>query len=175
MPLPSISRSRGDHADDEAGEIVLAVGVEAGHLRGLAAEQRAAVLAARAGEPLDDLDRDVRVEPAGRQVVEEEQRLRALDEDVVDAVIDEVDADSAVHAGHERDAQLGAHAVGAGDEHRDPRCRRRRGGTGRRRTDLGQHAGRECPARQRSDPAHDLVARVDVDAGLLVVHQNSSV
>ena len=36
-----------DDADDEAGDVVFAVGVEARHLRGLAAEQRAAVLAAR--------------------------------------------------------------------------------------------------------------------------------
>ena len=41
-----------DDADDEAGEVVFAVGVEAGHLRGLAAEQRAPVLAARAAMPL---------------------------------------------------------------------------------------------------------------------------
>ena len=68
--------------------------------------------------PRDDLLGDVRREPAGRQVVEKEQRPRALHEDVVDAVIDEVDADRVVHAGHERDLELGADAVGARDEHR---------------------------------------------------------
>ena len=122
---PSIRRSRAHDADDEPGDVVLAVGVEAGHLGGLAAEQRAAVLAAAVGEPLDDLHGDVGVEPAGGQVVEEEQRLRALHEDVVDAVVDEVDADRVVHAGHERDAQLGADAVGARDQHRIVARRRR--------------------------------------------------
>ena len=84
------SASRVDDADDEAGDVVFAVGVEARHLRGLAAEQRAAVLAARRRQTLDDLHGDVGLEPAGGEVVEEEQRLGALDEDVVDAVIDEV-------------------------------------------------------------------------------------
>ena len=118
MSRPSINRSRANRADDEAGDVVLAVGVEAGHLRGLAAEQRAAVLAARRRQPFDDLHGDVGIEPAGGEIVEEEQRLGALDEDVVDAVIDEIDADGVVDAGHERDAQLRADAVGARHQHR---------------------------------------------------------
>ncbi len=63
-------------ADDEPRDVVLAVGVEARHLGGLAAEQRAAVGAARAGEPLDNLHGDVGVQPAGGEVVEEEERRR---------------------------------------------------------------------------------------------------
>ena len=102
-----------DDADDEAGEVVLAVGVEARHLGGLAAEQRAAVLAAGRGHAADDRLGDVRRQPAGREVVEEEQRLGALHQDVVDAVVDEIDADRVVPVGQERDLQLGADAVGA--------------------------------------------------------------
>src|SRR5436309_3523964 len=69
-----------DGADDEAGDVVLAVGIEAGHLGGLAAEQRAAVLAAGARQSLDDAHGDVGIETAGRQVIEEEERLRPLHE-----------------------------------------------------------------------------------------------
>ena len=116
---PAVDDVRARHdADDESRDIVLAVGVEARHLRRFAAEQRASVRAAGRGETLDDLHRDVGVEPAGREIVEKEERLRALHQDVVDAVVDEIDADRRVHAGHERDAQLGADAVGARDEHR---------------------------------------------------------
>ena len=50
-----------DEADDEAGEVVFAVGVEARHLRRLAAQQRAAVLSARLRHPTDDLFRDLRL------------------------------------------------------------------------------------------------------------------
>ena len=165
-----------DRADDEPGDIVLAVGVEAGHLGGLAAEQRAAVLAAGAGEPLDHLHRDGGLEPAGRQVVEKEERPRALDEDVVDAVVDEIDADGAVDARHEGDAQLGADAVGARDEHgilRSPAAPRWNSPPNEPMSD--RTPGVNVPRARDLDPAHDLVARVDVDACLLVVHQNSSV
>ena len=141
MRRPSIRRSRSTDADDEAGDVVLAVGVEARHLRGLAAEQRAAVLAARAREPVDDLDGDVGIEAPGREVVEEEERLRALHEDVVDAVIDEVDADGAVDAAHERDAQLGADAVGARHEHRIAMAARAEAEEPAERAELRQHAG----------------------------------
>ena len=129
-----------DGSHDEAGDVVFAVGVEPRHLRRLAAEQRAAVLAARAGEPFHDLDGDVRIEAAGRQVVEEEERLRALHEDVVDAVVDEVRADGAVDAAHERDAQLRADAVGARDEHRIAVAARAEAEEPAERADLRQHA-----------------------------------
>ena len=44
-------------ADDEAGQVVFAVGIEAGHLGRLAPQQRAAVLAAGGGHAADDLTR----------------------------------------------------------------------------------------------------------------------
>ena len=72
--------------------------------------------------------------PAGREIVEEEQRLGALDQDVVDAVIDEIDADGVVPVGQERDLQLGADAVGARDEHRMLVSSASRAETARRRT-----------------------------------------
>ena len=63
-----------DGADDGAGEVVLAVGVEAGHLGGFAADEGATVGAAGFAEALDDgLDGGV-VELAGGEVVEEEER-----------------------------------------------------------------------------------------------------
>ena len=169
------ARARHD-ADDEPGDVVFAVGVEPRHLGGLAAEQRAAVLAAGARHARDDLLGDVGRQPAGRQVVEKEQRPRALHEDVVDAVIDEVGADRVVHAGHERDLELGADAVGAGDEHRVRRRPVEREQPAER-SDARQHAGRVGAARERLDAPHGFVAGVDVDARLAVVdlrHQNSS-
>ena len=35
---------------------------------------------------------------------------------------------------------------------------------------IRQHARRERPAREAANPADDLVARFDIDAGLFVVH-----
>ena len=66
----------------------------------------------------DDRFGDLRRQPSGRQVIQEEERLGALHEDVVDAVIDEVGADRVVRPAMNATLQLGADAVGAGDENR---------------------------------------------------------
>ncbi len=60
--------------------------------------------------------RDRHVERAGGELIEEEERLGTLHDEIVDAHGDEVDADRLVHAGLDRDAQLGADAVGRRDE-----------------------------------------------------------
>ena len=57
-------------------------------------------------------------QPAGGVVVEEEQGLGALHHQVVDAHRDEVDADRVVPADLDGELQLGADAVGGGDQDR---------------------------------------------------------
>jgi hypothetical protein len=105
-------------ADDGAGQVVLAVGIEAGHLRGFAADERAAVLAAGCGDAgnhfLDHLGRKT----PGGEVVEKKQGRRALHGNVVDAVVDQVRADGVVDAQLESQLELGADAVGARNQHR---------------------------------------------------------
>ena len=54
----------------------------------------------------------------GGEIVEEEQRLGALDDDVVDAHRDEIDADRVVDAGLDGDLHLGADAVIGRDQDR---------------------------------------------------------
>ena len=66
----------------------------------------------------------VGVDLAGGDVVEHEERLGPDAHQVVDAHGHQVDADRVVAAGGPGDDQLGAHAVGRGDQHR-------RGGSGR--------------------------------------------
>ena len=87
-------------------------GVDAGHLGGLAAEQRAPGGGAGLGHPADDLGDDLGVELAGGDVVEEEQRAGRLHEHVADAVVDDVVAEPADAAERRRPAR--------------PWCRRRR-------------------------------------------------
>ena len=67
-----------DGADGEAGEVVVAGAVHAGHLRRLAAEQRAVTLGASLRDPADDRRRLGDVELARCEVVEEEEWLDAL-------------------------------------------------------------------------------------------------
>ena len=107
-----------DHADDEAGDVVLAVRIEAWHLRSLAADERAPVLATSTRHSGDHLFGHVGRQTTSREIVEEEQRHRALHEDVVDAVVHQICANRVVTTGHEREFELGADTVRAGDEHR---------------------------------------------------------
>ena len=58
------------------------------------------------------------VELAAGEIVEEEQRLGALRQQVVDAHGDEIDADGGVPAGVDGDLELGADAVVGGDQDR---------------------------------------------------------
>ncbi len=90
----------------------------AGHLGGLAADERRAGEPAALGDAGDDGGAGGRIEPAGGEIVEEEQRLGALDDQVVDAHRDEVDADGVENAGVDGDLELGADAVGRGDQQR---------------------------------------------------------
>ena len=105
-------------ADREAGEVVVAPGIEAGQFGGFPADQRASGPAAAFGDAGDDVGRHVRLELSGAEIIQKEQRLGAGDDQIVHAHGDEVDADRPVAAGLDGDAQFGADAVGRGDQDR---------------------------------------------------------
>ena len=155
-------------AHGKAGEVVVVAVIHAGHFGRLAADQRAAGLPAALGDAADDRRALVGIELAGGEIVEEEQRLGALHDDVVDAHGDEVDADRVVLAGIDGDLQLGADAVIGGDQHRvgeaggleveqaaeaaDLAIGARPARRAHQRLDLLDHAG--CRHRCRRPPRH---------------------
>ena len=104
--------------DGEAGEVVVLPRIHAGHLRRLAADERTAGLAAAVGDAGNDRSRGLHIELAAGEIVEEEQRLGALGEQVVDAHGDEIDADGGMQAGVDGNLELGADAVVGGNEDR---------------------------------------------------------
>ena len=115
---------------------------------------------------------DVRRQPPGREVVQEEERLGALHQDVVDAVVDQILADGVVDVAVEGDFQLGADAVGAGHQHGVAGSERLQAEQPAEAADLRQHVRREGALGQRPDAPDDLVAGVDVDAARLIVHRD---
>ena len=128
-------------ADERSGDVEGARRVHARHLGGLATEQGAAGDSARLGHPADHLGDEIGVEHAGGDVVEEEQRPGRLHEHVVDAVVDDVHPDAAHHAEPGGEFDLGADAVGRGDEHGVAQRRDRRGGEhAAEAADAAQHA-----------------------------------
>ena len=108
------------------------------------------------------------IELAGGEVVEEEQRLRALHDEIVDRHGDEVDADGVVQAGLDRDLDLGADAVVGGDQHRVLEARALEVEQAAEAADLGVGARPRGRLHQRLDQLHHAVAGVDIDAGLRI-------
>ena len=102
-----------DGAHNKAGEIVFPIGIEAGHLGGFAADQRAAVRAAGLGHTAHHVLSDFTLEFADGQIIEEKQRRCALHGDVVDAMIDQVGADRVMHAEGKGYLELGADTIRA--------------------------------------------------------------
>ena len=98
-------------SDAGAGEVELLVAVDPGQLRALAAEDRAPRFAADGRGALDELGDLLEVEGAGGDVVQEEERVGAGRDDVVDAVRGEVDARVEEPAGAARKDELRPDAV----------------------------------------------------------------
>ncbi|CDN45272.1 hypothetical protein BN871_GZ_00050 [Paenibacillus sp. P22] len=157
-----------DDADGEAADIVFLRGVHARHLGRLAPDQGAACLHAAFGDAGDDRLDLGRLHLARRQVIEEEQRLGALHDDVVDAHGDGVDADRVMLVHGKSEHQLRADAVGAGDEHRLLVLVLVEAEHASEAAQAAQHLGAERSFHMLLHPFDRFVARRDVDSGLLV-------
>tara|TARA_R110002126_G_scaffold97104_3_gene226608 strand:- start:1467 stop:2048 length:582 start_codon:yes stop_codon:yes gene_type:complete len=102
----------------ESGKIEIAVRIHARHFRGLATDQGGSGLAAAFGDPGNNRAGRFDIELAGGVVIEEEQRLGALHDQIVHAHGNEVRANAGIVSGIDREAELGADAIGRGDENR---------------------------------------------------------
>ena len=101
-----------DEADACPGEVELGVTVDARQLGRLAADQHAARGAADLRSALDEVGDLFELDVGRRDVVEEEERLGAAAEDVVDAVGGEIHAAVTERAGAAVEEELRADAVG---------------------------------------------------------------
>ena len=151
----------------EAGQVVFARRVHVGHLGGFTADQRAAGDFTAFGDAGHDIHGGLDVELAGGEIVEEEQRFRALHQHVVHAHRDQVLADAVVAVELLGQDQLGAHAVGAGDQHRLA-IAAREVEQAAEQAHAAQHFRAHRALHQRFDALDDLVARIDVDAGIAI-------
>ena len=153
-----------DHADNGSAEVVFARLIEAGHLSGLAADERAVVLRARLGKAFDDVLEDARLQPAGANVIQEEERLGAEDGDVVDAMVDQVLADGVVAVQREGELELGADAIDAGNEDGLPVFANVQREEAAEPAHFAEHLRPMRRPEQAGQSGLDLVAQVDIDA-----------
>ena len=110
----------------------------------------------------------VDVELADGEVIEEEQRLGALHDEVVDAHGDQIDADGGVAPGVDGDAQLGADAVVGGDQDRIAVARRLQVEQAAEAAEAAVRAQAAGRLDERLDGLDERVAGVDVDPGVAV-------
>src|SRR5260221_13215845 len=106
-----------DHSDNCAAHIVLARLIKSGHLRRLAADERATVLRTSASEAVDQLREDPWLQLPGADVIEKEKRLRAENCDVVHTVVDQILADGVMAVHRESELQLRSNTIDAGNQH----------------------------------------------------------
>ena len=104
-------------AHGEAGQVIILHRHHAGMLGSLAADQGSAGLDTAFGHTADDLGDLLGDVLAAGNVVQEEQGLCAAADDVVDAHGHGVDADGVMLVHQDGQLDLGAAAVGAGDQH----------------------------------------------------------
>ena len=155
-------------ADGEARKVEVAPVIHARHLGGLAPDQGAAAVGAALGDAGDDAGGLVKLQLAGGEIVQEEQRLGPLADQVVDAHGDEVDADRVHMAGVDGDAQLGAHPVGRGDKDRVGVARGLEVEKRAKTAEAAHGAGAVGGLGRRLDPVDKRVAGVDVHARIRV-------
>ncbi len=103
-------------ADDGAYKVVFTGGIKTGHLRGLTAEKRHLILFASLAKAGNDVLELNGIDLGGADVIHEKERLRALNENIVYAVVDDVLTDGVVLVHHRGDLKLGADAVSRRNE-----------------------------------------------------------
>ena len=160
-----------DQAHAETGQIVVVRVHHAGMLGHLAADERAAGLAAALADAADDLGHGLGIQLAHGHVVEEEQRLRAGGKNVVHAHGHQIDAHRIVHAKTLSDLELRAHAIGARHQKRiDHVLGHRDGEQAAEAADVAHHFGAIGGMHRVLDGVHGTGALHDIDAGLGIGH-----
>ena len=151
-----------DRADAEARKVVVAGRVHAGHFRRLAADQRAAGHAAAFGDAGNDPLGNARIELAGGEIIKEEQGLGTLNDEIVDAHGDQIDADGVMPVMVDGELDLGADAVVAGDQQRVLVAGGLQIEERAETAEFGVRAGARCHPRERADRLDQRVAGGDV-------------
>jgi hypothetical protein len=151
-----------DDADNRAAHVVFAFLVEPRHLGRFAADKRAMVFGASARKALDDFGEDVRLQFAGAEVIEEEQRLGAQHGDVIDAMVHEVGADGVVPVHREGDFELGAHAIHGRHEDRLAVFFQIKREQAAKAADLAEHLAAMRGGEQLRQGGFDPVAQINV-------------
>ena len=149
-------------------KVEVALGVKPRHLRRLAADERATRLTAAFRDSLHQRRALIDVQRAGREIVEEEKRLRPLTDQIVHAHRHKVDPDRVHPARVDGQLQLGPDAICRGDEDRVAEPGALQVEHGAKPAQPIHHARSRGGGGGGLDPLDKRIAGVDIDAGVLV-------
>ena len=153
-----------DRANREPRKIVITTFVQARHLGGLSADQRATRIPAAIRDASDNLARHPDVELPDREVIEKEQRLRALHDEIVDAHGDEIDADRRMPPCIDGDLELRTDAVVRRDKYRIAVTCPLQIEEATETAEINVGAGPARRFRERLDGSNQRISRVDINA-----------
>src|SRR5690349_16017764 len=157
-----------DNPDDEARDVVLTFRIKPRHLSRLPAEQYTTILTTTIRDTLNHSRHHLRRQLPRRDVIEKEQRSRALHENVIHTVVHQIASDRVMHTRRKRDLQLRADAISGGHEHRLGHPRKRAVEHAAEAANLGQRALVERAARELLDAIGRARGCVDVDSSIAV-------
>ena len=165
VPRPHVPRQQAvplRRAHGESGEVVIATAIHARHLGRLAPDQGASGLTAALGDPGDDRGGLCHLQTPRGEIIEEEQRVRALHHQVVDAHRHEVDAHRVMQPGLDRDTQFGADAIRGRNQDRIVKSGGPQVEQGAKSAQPAHDTRAPRGAGERLDRLHQGIARVDV-------------
>ena len=157
-----------NNADGKARDIILAFGIKAMHLRRFAADERTARCLAGTRDPFDDCCDLLGDEFPDSEVIEEIERLRSLDENVVDTHGDSVLPNRIVLIEKKGKAELRTDAVCTGDEDRFLVLSGVQGKETAKTAEVTEDFRTVCCAHAVLDELYRIIARIDIDAGILI-------
>ena len=155
-------------ADGKSGKVVIPRRIKAWHFGSLAANQSAPRLSAAFRDACDYRLGDVVDQLPGRKVIKKKQRLRALNDNVVDAHGNTIDSDRVMDACIYGDFNLCADSICRRDENRVLESRILEVEQGTESADAGDHAAAVGFTDMRLDPLNQLVRDVNINTGLFV-------
>src|SRR6267142_6889003 len=156
------------NSNNEAGHIIFSCGIEIRHLRRLAAKQNAAILATTIGYAFDDTVNNFGQKFSSGDVVKEEERPRALHQDVVHAMVDEVASDCVVNPGKESNLKFRPHSIRGSHQHRMLQIRKSSVKHPAKASYFGKRSLVESLPREFLDFVSGACGRVDINAGVAV-------
>ena len=153
--------------DGKTGKVIFAVRVHAGHFCRFAADQRTTGVFAAFGNTGDDAGGGIDIELAAAKIIEEKQGFGPLYQNIVGTHGDEVDTDRIVPLQIKGQLELGANAVGTGDQHRLT-VALGNFEQSTKATKIAEDALAHGFFGERLDALDQFIARADIDPGIAV-------